>query len=524
MPTPKKTANATKTEAKVKRLREADPADAARELQRVTARASQYTEVHATERLAKHLRKRFRFCPEFGWMEWTGMQWSEVSEDVVIEASRQRHKAWYTEPLGQAILLKADSGVVPALKRLLSRNGVTAVVALSRGQLHIDGNKFDSHTDLLNTPSGVVDLRTGQVSEHDPELLLTKITAVGYRTGAKHKDWKAVLAAIRPDTRDYMQVRCGNAITGHQPDDDRVTFFKGGGENGKSTFIGGMTTPLGSYYRQVSDKVLLADSKSHTTELTDLHGLRVSVIEELPEGRHINVILLKKITSQEITARKMRMDTMTFDTTHSTFVTTNYATQVAETDWGTWRRLERIVFPYTYVKASKKLQARERAGDAGLRDRVRTDPAVQEAALAWMVEGARRWYVNGNRMPAQPESVKADTDEWRMDSDLVFRYFDEWLVADPDSWVSRGEFTDHFNAWLKSDRHQAWNHKTVMQRFGDHEVFKNHHIEATSIKPRTGLSRPPDFGGGGGGGDGERVRPNSTQRAWVGVRYREADE
>jgi len=522
MSPPKKLVDTAKPDGKVKRLREADPEDATRELQRITASASKYTEVHATERLAHYLEKRFRFCPAFGWMSWTGTYWCEVSEDVVIEASRKRHKNWYTPVLGQAIMLKPEGGVIPALKRLLSRNGVTAVVALCRGQLHIEGDQFDAHPDLLNTPSGVVDLRTGRIREHERDLLLTKVTAVGYRPGAKHKDWKAVLAAIRPDTRDYMQVRCGNAITGHQPDDDRVTFLKGGGENGKSTFIGGITTPLGSYYRQVSDKVLLADSKSHTTELTDLHGLRVSVIEELPEGRHINVILLKKITSQEITARKMRMDTMTFDTTHSTFVTTNYATHVAETDWGTWRRLERIVFPYTYVKAGQKPKHHERAGDAGLRDRVRHDAAVQEAALAWMVEGAQRWYANENRMPAQPASVKADTDAWRMESDLVLRYFDEWLVADPDAWLVRGEFTDHFNAWLKADRQQAWSHKTVMQRFGDHEVFKDNHVDATSTKPRPGLSHPPEVEGEGG--DGERVRPNTTHRAWLGVRYRRSDE
>ena len=505
-------------------LRIANAADVERAA--VTGSAIQYTEVKATDRLAKALSGRFCYCPAFGWQQWTGTHWKDVSDDVVTETARLKHRSWYSQAMVNALIDGSKgSGKVPAIKRLLSKAGVSACVSLSRGVLHVEAEKFDAQHDLLNTQSGVVDLRTGVLTDHDPRLYMRQITAVEFKPGAKHSDWTAALKAIRPDTREYMQFRVGQSITGYQPEDDVVSFLKGGGENGKSTFIGGITTPLGSYYRQVSDKVLLADAKSHTTELTDLHGLRVAVIEELPEGRHINVVLLKKITGQEITARRIRSDTMTWTTTHTTFVTTNYQTQVAETDWGTWRRLERIVFPYTYVSKGKKSKSRrdQRPGDPGLRDRVRNDVAVQEAALAWMVEGSVKWFDNGRKMPEQPESVRDDTLDWRKSSDLVLRYWLEFLEPDPGSWVVKSAFTKHFNMWLKADGHVPWNSRTITERWSSHEVFKNARAEERPIRPKPGMSAPPDIGDiadVSDDGHGERVQPSSTVRAWLGFRYR----
>jgi phage/plasmid-associated DNA primase len=40
---------------------------------------------------------------------------------------------------------------------------------------------LDADLDLLNTPSGVVDLTTGEMTPHDPELMMTKITSGSYR-------------------------------------------------------------------------------------------------------------------------------------------------------------------------------------------------------------------------------------------------------------------------------------------------------------------------------------------------------
>ncbi len=482
-----------------------------------------YSDTYAAERLAKYLTKWFCYCPAFGWMRWDGKVWAEVSDDVVIETSRKRHKAMYTKALGESVLASQTGQPNPAIKRLLSLGGIEACVRLCRGVLHVDADKFNRKRHLLNTKSCIVDLRTGKTLPHEQKFYFTKITAVAYDRSAKHPDWTATLAAIRPDTRPYMQVRAGQAITGFQPEDDKVVFGTGGGENGKSTFIGGITTPLGNYYRQISDKVLLSDVKAHSTELTDLFGLRLAVIEELPEGTHLNAILLKKSTGQEITARRMNKDTFTWASTHSMFVTSNYTTYVAETDWGTWRRLEQVAFPYTYVKSEGDLKGKDksyRVGDAGLRDRVRDDPAVQRAALRWLVDGAKRWYDNGKKMPPPPKSVVRDTLDWRMKSDLVMRYWEECLMPAPNHYIPSTDFLLHFNKWLADDGHSPWSAKTFSERFGNHEKSKCvTGPKQWKASKSTTLVVPPDIGQGGN--DGQIRKSFTAGKVYMGLRYKE---
>jgi hypothetical protein len=49
--------------------------------------------------------------------------------------------------------------------------------------------EMDADLDLINTPSGAVDLQTGELHPHDPTLLMTKITSGSYRPGyTQHTD------------------------------------------------------------------------------------------------------------------------------------------------------------------------------------------------------------------------------------------------------------------------------------------------------------------------------------------------
>ena len=136
-------------------------------------------------------------------------------------------------------------------------------------------------------------------------------------------------------------------------------------------------------------------------------------------------------------------------------------------------------------------------GDPGLRDRVADDLEVQQAALAYAVEGAISWYKTGQSMPSMPKSVRRDTESWRAESDLVFRYWRECLTADPDAHVMAGELTGHFNAWLKENGHQGWSSKTLAARFGDHDLTKQAKVEKPKpIRPHPDSHEHPEWSSG----------------------------
>lgn len=76
---------------------------------------------------------------------------------------------------------------------------------------------LDSHPELINTVSGVVDLRNGEIKPHDPALLLTRITAYGVDLEAPHPRWDTFLKETfdgDDELINYMQRLAGLALSG----------------------------------------------------------------------------------------------------------------------------------------------------------------------------------------------------------------------------------------------------------------------------------------------------------------------
>ena len=102
-----------------------------------------------------------------------------------------------------------------------------------------------------------------------------------------------------------MQVRFGQAATGHMAPDDIMPVLRGGGANGKSTIVKAVHKALGDHAVIVSDRVLQGHPGDHPTELMTLRGARLALAEELPEGKHLNIKRLKDtVGTSPITARE----------------------------------------------------------------------------------------------------------------------------------------------------------------------------------------------------------------------------
>lgn len=462
------------------------------------------------------LDRRFCWAAGLGWMRWDGKRWRRCDEVSVVETVRQ----YIVERVQKELAKVADDWRTRnALTALMGKGKIGAITSLSRGIVEVHASDFDAHPDLLNTPTGIVDLRTGELGRHDPEMFLTKITDVGYVPGATHPDWTAALVACPPECRAWFQVRIGQSLSGHMTPDDTMILLKGGGENGKSTVMGTLMEATGDYHVLVSDRVLTADAGAHPTELMDFRGARFAVAEELPEGRRLSVKRLKDIVgTPRMKARYIRQDAVEWESTHSFFMSTNYLPVVEETDHGTWRRLLLLVFPFKFLKPNEKPSgaANELPGDPGLRQRLKEGKAQREAALAWAVEGAKRWYANKRVLPEPPARIVTDTRAWRAESDLILAYWADRLRPDPEGHVMSQDLFKDFNHWLHGRGHREWSDKTLVARFGGHDETARHRVEQRQIRAKAGLSRPPLEGSWT---EPERAPVTAKYRAWLGVRF-----
>jgi phage/plasmid-associated DNA primase len=255
-----------------------------------------------------------------GWMTWDGRKWCQRSDESVTEDLRQ----YCIDQLTQAVeALKSDNSLHPVVdgwRSMLKRHRLTAVIGLAKGIVERQVSEMDADPDVLNTPSGVVDLDTGELHPHDPTLLMTKITSGCYRPGYTHPDWEKALEALPTVEQEWFQVRVGQGITGHTTPDGVMPVMQGTGENGKSVLTtDGLVPALGDYASMASPKLFqFSKGSEHSEERATLQGIRVLIAEELTEGRSIDITALKQIQDVGmITARHVFQKNMTFRASHS---------------------------------------------------------------------------------------------------------------------------------------------------------------------------------------------------------------
>lgn len=470
---------------------------------------------HAAERLAD----TWLATPGLGLLRYDGRTWRVKDRAVLVDDVRILMREIRALVTAYAIR-RGDAKLEVAAKTLGQRARISAVADLAAGIMLSRDVVLDADPNVLNVLNGVVDLRTGKLRARRADDYFTRCAPVEYDPSADATQWRRALEALPPKVVDWLQVRFGQALTGFRPDDDRLIILKGGGSNGKSTILEALRQTVGEesdggYSLTVSDQLLLADPNAHPTTLMSLKGIRLAVFEELPEGRSLNVKRLKDVVgTPKIRARLMRENEVTFRTTHALFGSTNYLPIVAETDHGTWRRLSLVEFRMSFVETKAEIVSpNHRLGDPSLRELFEAGPSA--AVLAWLVEGARRWYAAGRQMKRAapiPKIVTRDTRAWRMDADPVMGYVAERLRRDDQSAVTTVDLAADFNAWLEHRGHKPWSLQTINSRFGGHTDFEG--IERKRV--RFGLTMKPSRPAAAA--FGLRPIPPSTQ-AWVGVRF-----
>ena len=478
---------------------------------------ARFAEAFLAETVATELLQgRFIWVTGLGWLAWDGRRWAPSTQVDVREAVRQYMVGRFQK--AAANINEGGMDEVNGWKRQLGAGKINAILNLAQGLVSHHADELDADPDLLNTPGGVVNLRTGNVLAHDPEWLQTKITKGSYHKGMVQKDWTVALEALHPPERAWLQARIGQAITGKPTPDGLLPICQGSGENGKSAILtDGLIVALGDYAKMASTKLLQGSKNEHPTERAELRGQRLLVAEELTEGRSIDVTSLKQIQDVgQITARYIRQDNFTFSASHSLFATTNYVPVINEVDHGTWRRLALVRFPFSFRKAHEPLEsANDRRADEGLKERIKDGRQGQhDAATTWAIEGAVRWHTEGMAALRITERIANDTRRWRADADRILGFWEAVLVPDRNACVITTELRDEFNAWLRQNGHNEWSKELFGPRFLDHAETVKHGVDEAQPRSPKGLQRRPGAWG----------EVPDRPRIYRGVRYRTASD
>jgi len=366
---------------------------------------------------------------------------------------------------------------------------ISEITSSMKFMCNIDENKFDSNPYLRCVENGVLDLRTGQLSPYNPDLLMSKRINVSYKPNTADNSplLRQVLSAMPEDAIDWAQVMFGQAMFGLQPSSSVVTFMHGSGANGKSAIMNLLKKTMGTYSSELSKSAFNFRSTDSKYALYQMRGVSQTILEELPKGVNLDIDTLKEIAGTEtIVARGVCKDFIEFENMLSVFVSTNHLPKMQAHDYGSRRRLAVLPFPYRFVSAEKHKndpQPNDRMAYGSLTQDASSNTPLLEAFLAWRVQGAVRWWKAGGQgryqlETNQPKSVSRATSQWIDSTNPVQQFFNECLVKEEGYCAPVSNLYQVFKIWA-----EGYGHKNLRMDKGD---FSNKMKEQFNLLKTTG--------------------------------------
>ena len=418
--------------------RKCNPPLDAREVEAIARSISNYepaesiehlTDLGNARRFAKQHRGQVRYCFERDqWFVWTGSVWTPDNTGDVMCRAKETVLSIYTEAANEKDPDRRAALAQHAVKSETNQK-IQAILSLAKSEpgIPVMLAEMDHCPFLFNVQSGVIDLDSGSLLPHDPNLLITQISPCHYNPDASCDLFISFLQRIMNGNNaviEFLQRFFGYCLTG-DTSEHAVIFAYGGGANGKSTLFKAVHGVMGSYADMAAPNLLLAKrSEEHPAGLADLVGKRLVCTVEIEDGRRFDAALFKWLSGGDvIKARFMRENFFSFTPTHKLAIAANHKPTAADSSDAFWRRMKIIPFNVKIPVADQ---------DKHLDEKLKGE---RDGILAWMVRGAVTWRKYGL---GEPKDVVTATDTYRSEQDFLAPFLSEYCtIEDEYRGVSR---------------------------------------------------------------------------------------
>ena len=336
-------------------------------------------------------------------------------------------------------------------QRLKVNSAKTAAALLqfvkSDRKIAATSDQWDTHTELLGIPGGVVDLNICKAIPAVREQFITKQTAVAPTKGDPVR-WLQFLERATDGNKDiqaYLKRFAGYCLTG-ETSEHALAFLYGTGANGKTTFVQTLLGVLGDYAITTPIETFSETrTERHPTELARLRGARLVVTEETSTGGRWNESRIKQLTGgNRIAARYMRCDDFEYQPEFKLLIAGNHKPQMRSVDEAMKRRMHIVPFTVTIPEEERDQKL------------LKTLEVEWPQILNWMIEGCYEWRT---ARLAPPEEVRDATDLYLQSEDVLAEWIEECCERDGNSPDSKPLY-ECFKRWMETNSDTPWKKKT----------------------------------------------------------------
>jgi putative DNA primase/helicase len=392
-------------------------------------RSPLWSEDAAALEFAALYRGQFLYDHDGGsWFRWSGQHWQEERTRLAYD--------WARTLIRKLTDAHTTNKTKTQGRRTSFVNGVEKFASCDRA-FAVSADYWNTDPFLLATPSGTVDLRTGELRKADPADRINQTTAVGpVPYGAKCQRWLTFLSEATGNDNElisFLQRWCGYCLTGDVREHALVFCFGPGG-NGKSVLLNTISGILGSYAKAAAMETFISSPfASHPTDLAMLHGARLVTATETEEGRFWAETRIKQITGGDaIAARFMRCNFFQYKPQFKLMIIGNHEPMLRNVDDAARRRFNVVPFIRTPAVV-----------DRGLPDKLRDEwPQI----LRWMIEGCLNWQTE---QLSPPGTVRAATASYFDNQDLFSQWLEESCDVETDNEFKTATSAELFASWSK---------------------------------------------------------------------------
>jgi putative DNA primase/helicase len=417
-------------------------------------------------RFSRQYERELRYVAAWDrWMCWDGTRWRDDDTLAVFDRCRaicRRASAECGDAKERAAMKIAAAQTVAAVERLARADRRHAATI----------EQWDAEPWLLNSPDGIINLRTGEMLSHQREQYLTKITAAG--PGGECPLWRHFLDRItdgNSELQAFLQRVIGYGLTGSTRE-HALFFLYGTGSNGKSVFLSTIAGLLGDYAKTAPASAFTATStEQHPTDVAGLRGARFVTAIETEDGRWWAEAKIKSLTGGDpVTARFMRQDFFEYVPQFKLIVAGNHKPGLRSVDEAIRRRLHLIPFTVTIGEQER---------DPNLAEKLKEEyPGI----LQWAIDGCLAWQRDGLN---PPDIVRDATSQYLAAEDAMGRWVEDRCTLGPSYWTSGAALFADWQEWCQQTGERAGSQKRFTQG-----------LQGKGIEPgRTGADGTRGFAG-----------------------------